>query len=98
MIQTHKSVTDWIFGVHKFLAKLHGMDIHDHEPASNIAPNDRLVAAYSEYAEAVARACAALQTFGVDSQQFRDADLAGMRLFHRVKKAQGLKMPGRTRS
>lgn len=51
---------------------------------------------YADYANAVAKASAMLQQHGPGSAQFRDADIAGMRLFHRVKKMQGLKKPART--
>ena len=86
----------WVTGLHHFFAKLHGTRIPGSNQAPSEIPSEALVSAYIEYAEAVAKASAALQTDGKDSKKFKDADVASMRLFHRVKKAQGLKMPRRS--
>ena len=48
---------------------------------------------YDDYAGAVANANAMLQQHGPKSAQFAQADVASMRLFHRVKKMQGLRNP-----
>jgi hypothetical protein len=50
---------------------------------------------YDDYAGAVANANAMLQQHGPGSAEFAQADVASMRLFHRVKKMQGLKNPRR---
>jgi hypothetical protein len=49
--------------------------------------------AYHAYAEATVKANEMLRRHGKGSPQFVAADLASMRLFHRVKKLQGLKKP-----
>ncbi|HWY61697.1 MAG TPA: hypothetical protein VNW15_07325 [Rhizomicrobium sp.] len=48
---------------------------------------------YAEYACAVSHANVMLQRHGMASAQFSEADIASMRLFHRVKKMQGLGKP-----
>lgn len=55
--------------------------------------SDELKSAYAEYASATAEANAMLQKYGAASSQFASADVASMRLFHRVKKMQGLRKP-----
>ena len=75
--------------VHRAFARLHGADTAD-DGQAEVASSD-LVAAYKAYAEATLRASAALEQYGKASPQFSAADVASMRLFHRVKKMQGLK-------
>lgn len=80
--------------LHRALARLHGGMPDD--PPSNAAGGERsegFRAAYAEYASATAHANAMLQEHGAQSVQFASADVASMRLFHRVKKMQGLKKP-----
>lgn len=77
--------------LHRFLRDhLHG--------GADVAPpkGEDLLFCYGEYAGAVAKAHALLQRHGPGSAQFEQADIAGMRLFHRVKKMQGLGKRGRT--
>jgi hypothetical protein len=71
--------------LHRKLARLHGSG-----PASADAGGDfpRL---YRAYARATVTASQMLRKHGKDSAQFVSADVASMRLFHRVKKLQGLK-------
>ena len=45
---------------------------------------------YAEYVSATAQALVMLQKHGAGSPQFASADVSSMRLFHRVKKMQGL--------
>ena len=81
--------------LHRAFAKLHG-GMPDETPVINAArpdQSDRVSAAYAEYASATAQANAMLQEHGATSAQFASADVASMRLFHRVKKMQGLKKP-----
>lgn len=61
-------------------------------------PDGDLKQSYADYAQAIAHANAMLQRHGPQSEAFAKADIAGMRLFHRVKKMQGLKMPGKARA
>ena len=81
--------------LHKALARLHcGMP--DEAPVADTVghdQSDRLSAAYAEYASATVQANATLQEHGAQSSQLASADVASMRLFHRVKKMQGLKKP-----
>ena len=79
--------------LHRVFARLHG-GMPDEAPLTNaVKPekSDELKSAYAEYAAATAEANAMLQKYGADSAQFASADVASMRLFHRVKKMQGLK-------
>jgi len=81
--------------LHRAFARLHG-GMPDETPVTNAADpdqSDRFSAAYAEYASATAQANAMLQEHGAHSAQFASADVASMRLFHRVKKMQGLKKP-----
>ena len=55
------------------------------------APGEGFAACYDDYARAVASANAILHQHGPQSVQFAAADIASMRLFHRVKKMQGLR-------
>jgi hypothetical protein len=55
--------------------------------------SDEFKKAYAEYASATALANVMLQEHGAGSPQFASADVASMRLFHRVKKMQGLRKP-----
>jgi len=80
-----------MFDLHRIFARLHG-GVRDVTP-TEVRPehNDDFKSAYAEYASATAQANIMLQTHGVRSSQFVSADVASMRLFHRVKKMQGLK-------
>jgi hypothetical protein len=78
-----KSLTN----LHRLLATLHGA-----EPATAPQAGD-FPALYRAYAEATLKASEMLHVHGKDSAQFVSADIASMRLFHRVKKLQGLKKP-----
>ena len=86
----------WNAQLHRLFAKLHGagLSIEDH-PQDDAEEENDLASAYAEYAIVVARASAALQAHGKQSKEFHDADIAGMRLFHRVKSLQGVKNPRR---
>jgi hypothetical protein len=75
--------------VHRLVARLHGAS---RAPAPAIALND-FPEAYRAYAEATVKAHEMLRRHGKGSEQFVAADIASMRLFHRVKKLQGLKKP-----
>ena len=80
--------------LHGIFARLHG-GIPD-EAVTNAAAvekGDEFKKAYAEYASATARANLLLQEHGAKSPQFASADVASMRLFHRVKKMQGLRKP-----
>ncbi len=59
--------------------------------ADPLVRGDDLRQCYDEYARAVAHANDMLQKHGPASPAFAVADIAGMRLFHKVKAAQGLK-------
>ena len=79
--------------LHRVFARLHG-GMRDEVPiadAGGPVQNDAFKSAYAEYASATARANVLLQTHGAQSSQFVSADVASMRLFHQVKKMQGLK-------
>ena len=95
MTRMCSNIADWAVGLHRFLARLHGMQIRGSNEAPENDPPGVLVSAYTDYAEAVVKARDALRALGKDSKEFKDADVASMRLFHKVKKAQGLKMPKR---
>ncbi|HEY1876051.1 MAG TPA: hypothetical protein VGG66_01230, partial [Rhizomicrobium sp.] len=71
--------------LHRQFAKLHGTG-----PSPADAAGD-LPGLYRDYAEATVKASQMLHKHGKDSPQFVSADVASMRLFHRVKKLQGLK-------
>ena len=71
--------------LHRQFAILHGA-----EPAPADAAAD-LPGLYRAYARATVRASRMLCKHGKESAQFVSADIASMRLFHRVKKLQGLK-------
>ena len=86
----------------KLLSSLHGRFARLHSgmqddasvtAAAEPGRSDEIKAAYAEYAAATAHANAMLQTHGPASPQFASADVASMRLFHRVKKMQGLRKP-----
>lgn len=79
--------------LHGRFARLHGRIRADAPLATAIGPerSDEIKATYAEYAAAAAQANAMLQRHGSTSPQFTSADVASMRLFHRVKKLQGLK-------
>jgi hypothetical protein len=82
-----------IFMLHKVFARLHG-GMPDEAPAADAVRREQsegFKAAYAEYASATAQANVMLQKHGAQSPQFTSADVASMRLFHRVKKMQGLK-------
>jgi hypothetical protein len=79
--------------LHRVFARLHG-DMPDEAPitkAVNPAQSEDFKTAYGEYAAATAHANVLLHAHGAQSSQFVSADIASMRLFHRVKKMQGLK-------
>jgi hypothetical protein len=81
--------------LHATFAKLHG-GMRD-EPLATTATGpeqgNEFKKAYAEYASATALANVMLQEHGAGSPQFASADVASMRLFHRVKKMQGLRKP-----
>ena len=81
--------------LHATFARLHGGSRD--EPLTNNATrpqqSDEFKKAYAEYASATAIANVMLQEHGAGSPQFASADVASMRLFHRVKKMQGLRKP-----
>ena len=81
--------------LHATFAKLHG-GMRD-EPLATTATGpeqgNEFKKAYAEYASATALANVMLQEHGAGSPQFASADVASMRLFHRVKKMQGLLKP-----
>lgn len=80
--------------LHRTFSRLHGGIGNEARPG--IASPDQhaeLQAAYAEYAAATAHASDMLQQHGPASPQFARADVANMRLFHRVKKMQGLRKP-----
>ncbi len=79
---------------YRMFARLHGM--HDDEEAET-GKRD-FASVYADYAESAAKASLALQRHGRGSMEFKAADTQSMRLFHRVKKMQGLKRPGRETS
>jgi hypothetical protein len=81
------------FNLHKAFARLHGgmPDEASVTDAVRLEPSDGFKAAYAEYASATAQANFILQKHGAKSPQFANVDVASMRLFHRVKKMQGLK-------
>ena len=82
----------------RVFARFHG-GIADEAPLTDVVKpgvvkpgqSDELKSAYAEYASATAETSAMLQKHGAQSPQFASADVASMRLFHRVKKMQGLK-------
>jgi hypothetical protein len=78
--------------LHRTFARLHGA--HFEEVSAGGEKEGQaadFTALYAAYAEATLRASALLQKHGKSSPQFATADVASMRLFHRVKKMQGLK-------
>jgi hypothetical protein len=77
-------------GIHRFFARLHGMALPGDANATGAVPQD-FMSAYAAYADSTMRASLALQKHGKASPQFTTADIESMRLFHRVKKMQGLK-------
>lgn len=80
--------------LHGMLARLHG-GMPD-EAVANVAAvkqGDEFKKVYAEYASATAHANLTLQEYGAGSSLFANADVASMRLFHRVKKMQGLRKP-----
>ena len=81
-----------ISNVHAMFARLHG-GMRDEAPATiaGTEKSDEFKAAYAAYASATAQALVMLQKHGAASAQFASADVASMRLFHKVKKMQGLK-------
>ena len=84
--------------LHRTFARLHGGMRNEPAGTTAIEPerSDEFKAAYAEYASATAEANAMLQKHGAASLQFASADISSMRLFHRVKKMQGLKKSRRT--
>ena len=83
----------WSFNLHRVFARLHGASISSGNSLG--AEDGKLEIAYGEYTMAVCRANAALKSHGQRSKEFHEADVATMRLFHRVKSLQGLKNPRR---
>lgn len=79
------------FKLHRMLARLHGSELSVGLSTESAGAAHDFVSLYSAYAEATAQANLALQQHGKNSQQFMAADVASMRLFHHVKKMQGLK-------
>ena len=84
-----------LLNLHERFARLHGGTRDGASEATAIRPeqSNEFKAAYAEYAAATAQANAMLQRHGPASPQFSSADIASMRLFHRVKKMQGLRKP-----
>ena len=81
--------------LHAMFAKLHS-GMRDEPLATNSTgpeQSDEFKKAYVEYASATTLANVMLQEHGAGSPQFASADVASMRLFHRVKKMQGLRKP-----
>jgi hypothetical protein len=83
------------FSLHRAFARLHGGMVDETPVTHAVRPeqSDGFKAAYAEYASATTEANVMLQKHGVQSPQFASADVASMRLFHRVKKMQGLRKP-----
>ena len=83
----------WPSNLHGVFARLHG-GIRD-QAVTAVRPGqvDEFKSAYAEYASATVQADVMLQKHGATSSQFASADVLSMRLFHRVKKMQGLKKP-----
>lgn len=81
--------------LHATFAKLHGGMREEFLATNATRPqqSDEFKKAYAEYASATVLANVMLQEHGAGSPQFASADVAGMRLFHRVKKMQGLRKP-----
>ena len=86
--------------LHRFLRDhLHGGHaLRNHGEASATAvgileKGEEIKCCYAAYASAVANANAMLQRHGPDSEQFTQTNIASMRLFHRVKKIQGMGKP-----
>jgi len=78
-------------GIHRAFARLHGANICDRSLPSQSEAAPDFASLYVAYAEATVQASLALQAHGKNSPQFTTADIASMRLFHQVKKMQGLK-------
>ena len=76
--------------LHRRFAGLHGADPAPADDAGDLA------GLYRAYARATVKASHMLGKHGKDSAQFVSADIASMRLFHRIKKLQGLKKPRRS--
>jgi hypothetical protein len=78
------------------MAQLHGAEVSVESGAKTSGTLEAdFAAAYAAYTEATVQANQALKTHGKNSAQFTVADIASMRLFHRVKKMQGLKKAAR---
>ena len=76
--------------MHRLFARMHGIELRD---GANAPGSQDLVSAYAAYADSTMKASAALRKHGKASAEFAAADVESMRLFHRVKKMQGLKKP-----
>jgi hypothetical protein len=79
--------------LHRAFARLHG-GMPDEAFRTNVVrqeSGDEFKSAYAEYASATLKASDLLQEYGAASPQFASADVASMRLFHCVKKMQGLR-------
>jgi hypothetical protein len=73
---------------------MHGAQLsEDRYPEGSETAAPDFTSLYVAYAESTLEASRALREHGKASRQFAVADVASMRLFHRVKKAQGLKKP-----
>ena len=79
--------------LHRVFARLHGGTTGEagEDAVARPGRSEKFKSAYAEYASATTQANVMLQNHGADSPQFATADVASMRLFHRVKKMQGLK-------
>ena len=86
--------------LHRVLRDMHGAPGRraNASDASSAAPDEDIRCCYADYASAVANANAMLQRHGAQSAQFTQADIASMRMFHRVKKLQGIGKPVPDRS
>lgn len=81
-----------IFMLHRAFARLHG-GMPDEVSVAGAVRSEQDDGFEAEHASATAQANMMLQEHGARSSQFASADVASMRLFHRVKKMQGLKKP-----
>lgn len=61
--------------------------------ADNSEKSEDFKCLYAEYVCALAQANVMLQRHGMTAPQFAEADVASMRLFHRLKRLQGMGKP-----
>ena len=85
----------------KFLRFLHnrrdGVTVSENSSGSPVAgkseKGEDFKCLYAEYVCALAQANVMLQRHGMTAPQFSEADTASMRLFHRLKRMQGMGKP-----